>query len=67
MVINALAAQAQSLPANTVGRFLCTSRNYFYLPTVQNQQGAGESEFVDPPRFRFGGASFQAPAKRAAA
>jgi hypothetical protein len=67
MVINALAAQAKSLPATTVGHFLNTSRNYFCLPAVQHLHGAGESEFLDPPRYRIGRVLLQVPARRAAA
>ena len=52
MVINALAAQANSLPAITVGRFLFTSRTYFGLQPVLDQRRAGAGEFVDPPRYR---------------
>lgn len=59
MVINALATQAKSSPALTVGRFLSTSRTYLGLNPVPDQRGAGEGEFVDPPRYR---SVFQAPA-----
>jgi hypothetical protein len=61
MVINALAAQAKSSPALTVGRFLSTSRSYLGLNPALDQHGAGEGEFVDPLRYR---SAFQAPAKR---
>lgn len=52
MVINALAAKANSSPAFIVGRFLSTSRTYLGLNPVPCRGGAGEGEFVDPPRYR---------------
>lgn len=52
MVINALAAQAKSSPTHAVGLFLSTSRHYLGLPKVHHQPRVGESEFVDPPRYR---------------
>ena len=65
MVINALAAQAKSSPADTLGCFIFTSSVYLELPADRhpgrsNRQGA--SEFIDPPRYR---SAFQAPARRA--
>ena len=52
MVINALAAQAKSSPTHAVGRFRTTSRHYLGLSQVNHQPCVGESEFVDPPRYR---------------
>jgi hypothetical protein len=64
MVVNALAAQAKSSPALTVGRFLSTSRSYSGLNPVPDQRGAEKGEFVDPPRYRN---IFQETARRTAA
>lgn len=64
MVINALAAQAKSSSALTVGRFLSTSRSYLGLNPVPDQRGAEKGEFVDPPRYS---GVFQGPARRAVA
>lgn len=64
MVINALAAQANTSLLTYVRRFLFTSRNYLGLNPMQYQSHLGVGEFVDPPRYR---CDLQAPARRAAA
>lgn len=64
MVINALAAQANSSPAFIVGRFLSTSRTYLGLNPVPCQHEAWDGEFIDPPRYR---RVFQASAERVVA
>ena len=52
MTLNAQAAQAKSLPAGVIQRFISISNAYLGRPRGQNLVACERSEFVDPPRYR---------------
>jgi len=64
MVIKALAVQAKPSSADTIRRFINTSRNYLGLQLDCHQTPLRGGEFADPPRYR---SAQPAPARRVAA